>query len=325
MRPRKKDRHLPQNMYKRGPSYYFRAKDGRWLNLGRDYAGALLEYAKYTSSGATAGMPDLIDRVLKHITPRRSKNTILQYTVVADRMKERMAEFEPREVLPRHIAQIKTSMADTPSMANRTLSFLRVVFSQALEWGEVDSNPCTGIKAHTEGKRGRYLTDAEFHAILGNCSEYMQIIFELAYLTGQRISDVLSIRLADVTDDGIAFQQQKTGSKVMISMTPDLKSVVARAKALPRKVRGLTLVCNRSGRHVDYPTVKDAWAKARKAAGVEDARIHDLRAKAITDAKRQGKDAQKLSGHTNANMTERYIRLRDHTVAEPPTMPKKSG
>ncbi|MFU1921760.1 tyrosine-type recombinase/integrase, partial [Klebsiella pneumoniae] len=125
-------------------------------------------------------------------------------------------------------------MASTPNMANRTLTVLRVVFAQALEWGEVDSNPCIGIKPHSEKKRGRYLNDKELLSILDNCSEYMRCIFELAYLTGQRIGDVLSIKLDDVSDDGIAFQQQKTGSKVLISMTPDLDAVVQRAKALPR-------------------------------------------------------------------------------------------
>lgn len=324
MRPRKKDRHLPACMYQRGPSYYY-VTGGKWENLGKDYPTALLAYAKKTDTAATKGMPGLIDRVLKHITPMRAENTMLQYRAAGEKLKEILAEFEPRDVLPRHVAQIKTHMASTPAMANRVLSVLRVVFAQALEWGEVDSNPCIGIKPHSENKRGRYLTDDELHSILAHCSEYMRCVFELTYLTGQRIGDVLAIRLSDVSEAGITFQQQKTGAKVLISMTPDLDAVVKRAKALPRPIRGMTLICNRKGKPVDYGSVKDAWARARAAAGVEDARIHDLRAKALTDTKRQGNDAQKLGGHSSARMTERYIRLREHEVAEPPTMPKKSG
>ncbi|MOA36338.1 Phage integrase family protein [compost metagenome] len=90
-------------------------------------------------------------------------------------------------------------------------------------------------------------------------------------------------------------------------------------------MRGLTLICNKKGKQADYKSVQDAWALAREKAGVADARIHDLRAKALTDAKRQGKDAQKLGGHADRRMTDRYIRLREHEVAEPPTMPQKSG
>lgn len=323
MRPRKKDRHLPARMYQRGPSFYY-VEGGKWTNLGRDYPAALLQYAKIAIQDKKAGMDDLIDRVIKHIAPRREENTMAQYRVVAARMKTYLSEFEPPQVKPKHIAQIKMHMAATPGMANRTLSFLKVVFGHALEWGEVDSNPCIGIKPYPENKRDRYLSDSELHKILAECSEYMRCVFEMAYLTGQRISDVLAIRLSDVSDAGIQFQQKKTKAKVMVSMTPDLKALIARCKALPRPIRGMTLICNRRGKQVDYATVKSAWAKARAAAGVEDARIHDLRAKAITDTKRQGNDARKLSGHTSNRMTDRYIRLREHEVAQPPEMPKES-
>jgi integrase len=103
------------------------------------------------------------------------------------------------------------------------------------------------------------------------------------------------------------------------------QAVIERAKALPKKVRGMTLFCGRSGRPVDYGSAKDAFARAREAAGVADVTIHDLRAKSLTDADAEGKDAQKLGGHTDARMTARYLRGKMPTVATAPTMPKKSG
>jgi len=39
-----------------------------------------------------------------------------------------------------------------------------------------------------------------------------------------------------------------------------------------------------------------------------------MRAKALTDAKRQGLDAQKLAGHASAAMTEHYIKAREIDV-----------
>jgi len=70
--------------------------------------------------------------------------------------------------------------------------------------------------------------------------------------------------------------------------------------------------------------VKDAFKKACEKARVTGATIHDLRAKSLTDTDDQGNDAQKLGGHTNAKMTERYLRLRKIDIAQPPAMPKKS-
>src|SRR5690606_230976 len=121
------------------------------------------------------------------------------------------AEFEPHQVLPKHVAAVKMELADTPNMCNRILSFLRIVFNYALEWQEVDSNPCIGISRHQAGRRDRYITDAEFAALLNAASPYIRCILEMCYLTGQRIGDVLAIRLADITEEGVSFVQGKTG------------------------------------------------------------------------------------------------------------------
>lgn len=324
MRPRKKDRHLPACMYQKHGAYYL-VKKGKWLRLDTDYQAALLAYARQMMKPAEGGMAQLIDKVLDHHSKGLAKNTVDQYQIAALRLKGMLAEFEPGEVMPRHVAAIKMNLAATPNMCNRILSFLRIVFQYALEWQLVESNPCTGIRRHAEKQRDRYITDSEFRALMAHCSEYMRGIFELAYLTGQRISDVLAIRLTDISDEGIEFTQQKTGAKVIVLMTPDIRNVVNRAKALPRKVRGMTLFCTRSGgKPVSYDTVKVVFARVRKAAGIENVKIHDLRAKSLTDADGEGKDAQKLGGHTDARMTKRYIRGRKHTIAHAPTMPKNA-
>lgn len=68
--------------------------------------------------------------------------------------------------------------------------------------------------------------------------------------------------------------------------------------------------------------MKDAFKRNCEAAGVVGATLHDLRAKSLTDTDKQGNNAQKLGGHTDAKMTQRYLRLREIDVAEPPTLPK---
>lgn len=240
-------------------------------------------------------------------------------------LQDALAEFEPRDVLPRHVAAIKMHGASTPNMNNRVISFLRMVFAYALEKGLVDSNPCIGIKRHAEKKRNRYVTDQEFQAILAVASDNMRAIYEMCYLTGQRISDVLAIRLADISVEGIAFTQQKTKARLVVRMTPDLEALIARIRALPRRVSGLTLFTARSaGKPVSYATAKMAFRADCKKAGLKDTTLHDLRAKSLTDTDKQGNNAQKLGGHSDAKMTARYLRLREIDVAEPPTMPKKS-
>lgn len=320
MRPRKKDRHLPACMYLKHGCYYY-VKKGKWHRLDKDFQTALLAYAKITIGGAENGMPDLIDRVMTEMRKTLKKNTIEQYAQAAQRCKDVFAEFEPHQVLPKHIAAYKVSMSDTPSMANRIISFLRMVFRYALEWQLVDINPCLGIRRYPERSRERYITDDEFSAILSHCKPHIQKIFLMSYLSGQRIGDVLAIKLADITETGIFFTQEKTGARLIVAATADVKNLISSIIAnRPDSKHETLFASNRLGRPIAYSTVKEAFASARKLAAVGDVTIHDIRAKSLTDAKRQGLDAQKLSGHTDAKMTERYIRAREVDVAQPPSM-----
>lgn len=327
-RPRKKDRHLPACMHLKHGAYYY-VKGGKWEPLGKDLGEAMQAYAKLIEA-PKGGMADLIDRAFAaHQKKKRlSKNTLDQYTIAANKLKKYLVEFSPHQVKPKHVAAIKTSLANKPNMCNRIISFLRVVFDYALEWQEVESNPCLGIKRHNEKKRGRYLTDSEYAAIYAKANTQLQLVMDLCYLTGQRVSDVLGIRLADIQKEGILFTPAKTknstGASLIIDWTPELAQVVSRAKALhwvSTKIHILapTLLINRYRKKPNYFSVRDLWAKACVAAGVADAHIHDLRAKSLTDAQRQGKDPQALGAHSSAAMTDRYLRDRVAPVVSGPT------
>jgi integrase len=52
-------------------------------------------------------------------------------------------------------------------------------------------------------------------------------------------------------------------------------------------------------------------------SGAERFTWHDIRAKFLTDADRQGEDAQAIAGHANRSMTERYIKAQRIEVVEP--------
>jgi integrase len=311
-RQRKTDRHLPACVYHKHGAYWF-VHAGRWTRLGTDLQAALAEYARLRER-PKGGMVQLIDDALAHMRPKLAKSTAEQYEVAAKKLRQILAEFSPEQVRPKHVAAIKVALRDKPNMANRCLSVLRSVFALALEWQIVESNPVVGIRRHSEQKRDRYITDEEFVAIRAAGSPRFQCMVDLLYLTGQRVSDVLAIRLTDLTPEGIRFKQGKTGAKLLVAWTPELRAVVERAKGLGGNVRAMTLFYTRRGAVPAYSTVHDQWQEACRVARVRDAHIHDMRAKSLTDAKRQGLDATALAGHASAAMTERYIRARETPV-----------
>jgi len=329
MRPRKKDRHLPACMHFKHGAYYY-VKGGRWERLSADYAIALQEYA-LRRAAPSGGMAELIDKVLAHIEPTLAPSTVKQYKVAAAKLKTILVEFAPEQVRPKHVAAIKVSMADTPNMANRVLSFLRTVFSYAVEWQLVEMNPCVGIKRHREATRDRLMTEEEFFAIRAAAQhKAIPVVMDLCVLTGQRISDILSLRNDQITPEGIAFRQQKTGARLVVKMNPDLEAAIARARAShPRQIGPAgtyeTLLYTRGGKPYSYATIKDAFNRAKVAAKVKDVTIHDMRAKSGTDAEAQGIDPQKLLGHSNPQQTKRYLRSKKGLVVEGPKRDGKTG
>lgn len=304
--------------FKHGAWHFVRG--GQWDRLAADLPTALIEYNKRTASPA-GGMIPLIDQALLNMRGRIAPNTMKQYEVAGRKLKKILREFAPNQVLPKHVAQIKLSLAAKPNMANRCLSVLRQVFDYALELQLVDSNPAIGIKRLEEKKRKRLISRPEFEAIYAKAPPRLQILMDLLFLTGQRVTDVLRIPLRDLLDDGIAFTQQKTGARLIVRWTPELRAAVDRAKGMHGgNVRWLTLLHNRRGKAPDYSTTKFQWNKACAAAGVQDTDMRDIRAMSGTATKNQRDKAaaRKLLGHTSEAMTERYIRDREFEVVDGP-------
>lgn len=317
-RPRKTDKHLPPCVYRRHGAYYH-VKAGRWTRLGTELGEALAAYARLVGAAAQGGMPRLIEEALPHLTRGRAPGTVRQYTQAARDLARILVEFGPDQVLPKHVAAIKRAGAATPNATNRKLTVLRLVFAWALEGGLAESNPCIGIRRLPEARRDRLITPSEYAAIHAEAGPRLRVIMELCVLTGQRIGDVLAIRRDALTDEGIVFRQQKTGTPLVVRWSPELRAAVDCAKGLRGRVHALTLLSNRNGRAPDYSTVKLQWDRARRAAGVEDATLHDLRALAATLARRQGADATALLGHASEAMTRRYLRGKDAKVVNGPS------
>jgi integrase len=323
-RPRKMKGPYPPCFYPKHGAFYLVRKN-KWTRLGTDLALSLAEYARLMEGERLGGMPALIDAALPGILKDRAASTQAQYKYAAATLKRKLRQFEPGDVDEDTVYGVQESMDDTPNMANRVLSVLRQVFVYAVRKKIVRRNPCTGIDRLPEEKRKRLLSDEEWHAIHAKASPRLRVVMELQHLTGQRIGDVLKIRRSQLTDEGIVFEQQKTGARLTVRWSADLRATVERAKALGGGPTTLTLLRNRNGKAPGYRTVHQEWVAACAAAGVDDAKPNDGRAKSATATKRQGKNAQALLGHTSPAMTARYLRDRESPEVDGPDMPAVKG
>ncbi len=318
-RPRKAKGPYPPCFYQKHGSFYI-VRQNKWKNLGHHLGDALAEYARIMGPARETALGKLVDDVLNG--KARSKSTQKQYAHAASILKRKLREFEPHEVKGKHIAALVESLAKTPNMANRVLSFGRQVFDYALTRQMIDANPCIKIPRLVEHKRKRLLSSEEWWAIHEKAGPRLKVIMELQFLTGQRIGDVLSIRRSQLTEAGIDFVQQKTGKPLTISWSDDLKAAVKSANALSG-VAALTLLRGKNGKAPNYRSVALQFTIAAKAADVADARLNDGRAMSATAAKRQGKNPQALLGHTSEANTNRYLRGLEGPLVEGPTLQLK--
>jgi integrase len=89
-----------------------------------------------------------------------------------------------------------------------------------------------------EWARTRCPSQEEIEAVNSVAPLAVALTVELAYYTGQRRADLLKLRLADLTEEGIQIAQGKTEAKLLIRWSQGLRGCVNAIKALERPVRG---------------------------------------------------------------------------------------
>ena len=318
-RRRHKDRHLPQRVYHRHGAYFLVRADGRWVRLGSNLGEAMAAWAQLehaTPQGDTVGAA--IDRYQLEILPSLAAKTQDSYRASLGRLRAVYGEVTLGDVRPVHVAQYLDRRAAKVS-ANRDIAVLSSVYAYAMRWGWCDANPCRGVRRHSERPRERYVSDAELAQLRTAADDQWQCIIDLAYLTALRRGDLMSLRLADISADGLTVTHRKTGARRLYQTSPGLAEVLARARKLRRRVGTLLLFATRDGQPYTESGWETAWRRLRERAGLPDVHFHDLRAKSLTDAQRLGglDYAQALGGHERRDTTEGYVRARETVPVRP--------
>lgn len=317
---RTKDKHLPPCVYIKHGAYYLVGADKKWHRLGKTWSEAMGEWTRLTSVNTQLNtMGQLFDRYLLEVSPQKAPATCRGDRFAVAQLRPVFCDMAPDDVTPVHIyGYLDRRGKEARRAANLERGTLSHVFTKAIEWGIVKDNPVKHVKRLSQKKRTRYVNDVEFEALKTYASPLVRLAMDLAYLTGLRKADVLSLRLSDLTAEGIRATPEKTenstGVKLLIEWTDELKRCVEAIKALPRGIRGMHLFTTRRGAPYSTQGFDSIWQRTVKGAyekGVIDERFrfHDLRRKAATDVEKlRGREyARQLLGHATQAMTANYI------------------
>ncbi|WP_068080586.1 tyrosine-type recombinase/integrase [Polycladidibacter stylochi] len=222
-----------------------------------------------------------------------------------------------------HIASLQAKHSATPYQANRTLGVLSILFKQAEIWGlrEENTNPCRNVKKYEEKKRERFLSTEELQQ-LSTCLNQMEAAklesqaaincIRLLILTGCRLGEIQTLKWEYIKGNSAYLPDSKTGAK-RVYLAPATLEVLAGIERLADNP--YVIVGKLPGSHLS--DMQKPWRRIRKAAKLEDVRLHDLRHSFASSAVGLGESLPmigKLLGHSQVQTTARYAHLADDPV-----------
>jgi integrase len=236
-------------------------------------------------------------RIHRHIAPHLGKKNA--------------SEITHNDVLFLHTEIGKTA----PYQANRVVALISKIYNLAQKWEIVNNyNPARDIDFYREHKRARYITKNEMPRLLQaiNCEQniYAGFAMWMYLLTGARKEEILSLRWADIDYclNEMVLEDTKNGKTHYVPLSSAALSLLARIPRLegneyifPGKLPGKHLI-----------NISKAWNRIKKAADVEDVRIHDLRRTVGSWLAQDGRSLHLIGqvlNHSCASTTQIYARF----------------
>jgi integrase len=262
----------------------------------------------------------------EHVKPKLKAGTAGEYQRTARlHVLTRLGRRPISELKRQDIAELHHDLRDRPYQANRTLALLSKFFGWTEKHGlrPDGSNPCRHVEKYREGRRERFLSQAELGR-LGDalrdaereksCSPWVIAAIRLLALTGARRNEILTLRWEYVSEEhrSLLLPDSKTGRKAIPLNPPalDVLHAIPRLENNPFVIRG-----ERPGMHL--VNLEKPWRRIRAAAQLDDVRLHDLRHSFASVAASGGQSLViigKMLGHSQPATTARYAHLADDPV-----------
>jgi integrase len=201
--------------------------------------------------------------------------------------------------------------------AAQCVALVSSIYAFAIGRGLCTDNPARGVKKAPVRKVERFLSEAEIarlaEALDGEARQsgnpYPPAAIKLLLLTGCRKGEIVNLRWDHVDSERecLRLPDSKTGAKVVYLNAP------ARAllQELPRMADSQRVIPGVRANGA-RPAIDKVWSRVRKAAGLSNVRLHDLRHSFASVGAAGGLSLPvigALLGHKHAATTARYAHL----------------
>lgn len=206
-----------------------------------------------------------------------------------------------------------------PQTAKRVLFEATDLFNEAMNYGWIDRNPSASVKAPVCRIQRKRLTLDQWRLIRAHAVDHLPPwvarMMTLAVITGQRRSDLVKMRFADVWDDHLHIEQAKTGARLALPTALRLDALgltlgdaieACRAYAVGAEF----MLRKHNGEQLGDASLSARFEAAREAvipaAGGVPASLHECRSLSERLYRAQGVDTMVLLGHKHQAMTDVY-------------------
>ncbi len=310
------------------PTWSVEAARKRAGELKRQIAGGGDPLETKVATRKAPTIADLTKHYVEEWLPRKRPSSQTEdKSIIANIIKPRIGNRKVAAITHADINRLHREISRaTPTRANRIVALLSKMFSLAINEGWRADNPCRGIERNPEEKRNRYLSSEELGRLtmaLNECQDVQAAnIVRLCLLTGCRRGEALAASWDQFDlDVGTwikpgATTKQKTEHRAPLSAAA-VTLMTAILEAAPKGDDGEPVSRYAfPGKTADVPltNIREAWDAIRKAAGIPDVRLHDLRhtyASILASAGLSLPVIGALLGHTQPATTARYTHLFD--------------
>ena len=221
------------------------------------------------------------------------------------------------------IQRLKSRMADrAPKTVNNVLTVLNVLLKKAVEWGVIESMPCTIRLLKVPRSEAGFLDFDEYERLVAGAqasSATTHLVVLLAGDAGLRCGEIMGLHRtdADLAKRQLCIQRSDWKGQVTVPKGGRLRRVpmtvrLAAALREHRHLRGPLVVCQRDGKPLTQKITQDHVRWAARRAGLAYRGIHVLRHTFCSHLAMRGAPAraiQELAGHQDLSTTQRYMHL----------------
>ncbi len=207
--------------------------------------------------------------------------------------------------------------------ANRVLVLFKYLYTVAkkMKLPGAEPSPVSDVKlVDPRNSRERFLTIQEtqrlYESVCASDNKMLRFIIPMLILSGARKREVLDAKWSDFDLVRRAWRipVTKSGHARHVPLSDGAINIL---DSIPRSDCEWAFPNPKS--QLPYVSIFCSWNTARKAAGLADVRIHDLRhsfASLLVNSGRTLYEVQKILGHTQVKTTQRYAHLSQGTLLD---------